>query len=97
MERAHAGPLARQRAADVHEARVVARRADLGPGVEHGAHLVGEHGHRGVGVLHGEGAAEAAALARLGQLDQVDAADGPQQPQGRSPTSSSRSEWHVGW
>ena len=45
MERAHAGPLARQRAADVHEARVVARRADLGPGVEHGAHLVGEHGY----------------------------------------------------
>ena len=37
------------------------------------AHLVTEHRRRGVGVLDGEGASEAAALGDIGQLDQVDA------------------------
>ena len=56
------GALAPQRAADVHQARVVGRRADLRAGVEHVAQLVGEHRHRGVGVLDRERPAEAAAL-----------------------------------
>ena len=73
MHRAHAGALAPQRAADVHQARVVGRRADLGARVEHVAQLVGEHRHRGVGVLDRERAAEAAALARALELDEVDA------------------------
>ena len=55
-------PLAAQRAADVHEAGGVRRGADLGAGRQHVADLVGEHRHRGVGVLQGEGAAEPAAL-----------------------------------
>ena len=50
------------------------------PRVEHAAQLVGEHRHRGVGVLDRERAAEAAALLGLGQLDEVDPAHGPQQP-----------------
>ena len=72
----------RERAADVHQARGVDRRADLGARVEHAAQLVGEHRHRGVGVLDRERAAEAAALARPVELDQVDPAHGAQQPLG---------------
>ena len=45
------------------------------------AHLVGQHRGRGVGVLHRERAAEAAALLGAGQLDQVEPADLAQQPQ----------------
>ena len=44
------------------------------------AQLVGEHRHRGVGVLDREDTAEAAALARALELDEVDALDGAQQP-----------------
>ena len=70
---AHAGALPPQRAADVHQARVVGRRADLRARVEQVAQLVGEHRHRGVGVLDRERAAEAAALLRVLELDEVDA------------------------
>ena len=64
-------------------------RQDESPAVQHLgvrcdstlAHLVGEHRGRGVGVLHRERAAEAAALVGAGQLDQVEPADGAQQPQ----------------
>ena len=46
------GPDARaqpgQAAADVHQAGGVAGRAHLGPGVQHAAHLVGQHRGRGV-------------------------------------------------
>ena len=83
MHGPHPRAAAGKAAADMHEARVVARRDDLRPGVEGAAQLVGEHGHRDVGVLDGEGAAEAAALRGLGQLDQVDAAYRPQQPHRR--------------
>ena len=51
------------------------------PRVEHVAQLVGEHRHRGVGVLDREDTTEATALARVLELDEVDALDGPQQPQ----------------
>ena len=50
-------------------------------GRQHVGHLVGEHRGRGVGVLDGEGAAEAAALVGAGQLDQLQPADGAQQLQ----------------
>ena len=97
VDRPHPGALAVQGAADVHQARVVGRGADLGPGVEHAAELVAEHGHRRVGVLDGERPAEAAALLGPGQLDQVDPPDRPQSRSGASPTRSIRSEWQVGW
>ena len=74
---AHAGALARERAADVHQAGVVGRADDLRARVEHGAHLVGQHRRRDLGVLDREGPAEAAALGRLGQLDQLDPPDRP--------------------
>ena len=83
MDGAHAGPLARQRPADVGQAGVVPGGTDLGAGVEHVTDLVGQHRHRRVSVLDREGAAEAAALGRGGQLDQVDAAHRAQQPQRR--------------
>ena len=63
VHRPHAGALAAQRAADVHQARLVGRRADLGARVEHAPQLVREHRHRRVGVLDRERAAEPAALA----------------------------------
>ena len=62
VHRAHAGALSRQQAADVHQAGVVAGDQHLGAGVADVARLVRTHGDRGVGVLHREGAAEAAAL-----------------------------------
>ena len=62
-----------QPAADVHQARRVAGRADLGAGGQHVADLVGQHRRRGVGVLQRERAAEPAAHVTLRQLDQVDA------------------------
>ena len=52
----------RSAAADVHQARVVGRRADLGARVEDVPQLVGQHRRRRVGVLDREGPAEAAAL-----------------------------------
>jgi hypothetical protein len=69
-----------QRPADVHQARVVRRDADLGTRAKDRAQLVAEHGHRGVGVLDCERAAEAAALVGPRQLDQVDPAHRPQEP-----------------
>ena len=67
---AYAGPLARQHPADVHQAGVVAGDQHLGAGVADVPRLVGAHRDRGVGVLQGEGAAEAAALLGVGQVDQ---------------------------
>jgi hypothetical protein len=81
VDRADAGTLPPERAADVHQARVVGRGADLGAGVEHVAQLVGEHRHRRVGVLDRERPAEPAALLGLLDLDEVDALDRAQQPQ----------------
>ena len=62
-----------------HELSAAAQNS--APGVEDAADLVAEHGHRRVGVLDGERAAEPAALLGPGQLDQVDPPDRPQQPQ----------------
>lgn len=85
MDDAHPGTLARQAAADLQQACVIERRAHLGAGVEHVAHLVREHRARGIGVLDREGAPEATARARLGQLDQPDPPHLAQQPQRRIP------------
>ena len=95
------GPGARpdpgQPAADVHQARAVPGRADLRAGVQHVAHLVGQHRRRGVGVLDRERAAEAAALVRGRQLDQVQIPRTARSSRsGLSPTRSIRSEWQVG-
>ena len=59
----------------------VAGGADLGPGAEHVAHLVGQHRRGGVGVLDRERAAEAAAHVGVGQLDQLQPGHVAQQPQ----------------
>ena len=58
-------------AADVHQAGVVAGDQHLGAGLADVAGLVGAHRHRGVGVLHRERAAEAAALLGARQVDQA--------------------------
>ena len=50
------------------------------PVVRHVARLVGAHRHRGVGVLHRERAAEAAALLGARQVHQVEPAHRSQQP-----------------
>src|SRR5687767_13695449 len=60
-------------AADVHQARVVSRCADLGLGVEDAPDLIREHRGGGVRVLDREGPAEPAALLGLGELHEVDA------------------------
>jgi len=81
VHRLGAGVQPGQPAADVHEARAVARGAYLRAGGEHGTHLVGQH-RRGHGtVLHRERAAEPAAHLGVRQLHQVDARDVAQQPQ----------------
>ena len=53
-----------QAAVDVHQAAVVAGGDDLGVGAEDGIELFIEHRAGDVGVLDGEGSAEAAALLR---------------------------------
>ena len=76
MHDAHPGVDAGQATADVHEAGVVAGAQDLGARGHHVAHLVGEHRGGGLGVLHGEGAAEAAADLGIGQVDEGERLDG---------------------
>ena len=51
-------------------------------GVEDGGGLFGEHGAGDVGILDGEGAAEAAALLESVERNEVDAAHGAQEAQG---------------
>src|ERR687898_862397 len=63
---------AAESAADVHQARVVPCRADLGLGVEDAPDLGREHRGGGVRVLDREGPAEPAALLGLGELYEVD-------------------------
>ena len=82
VQGAHAGPLPAEHSADLGQARVVPGHHELGAGGRHLPGLLGPHRHRDVGVLHGEGAAEAAALLRPRQLAQVDAAHRPEQLQG---------------
>ena len=65
----------------MRQAGVVAGDDDLGAGLGDVCRLVSAHGDGHVGVLHGEGAAEAAALVRSGELDEVDALDGPEKLQ----------------
>ena len=97
VHRPHAGPLAPQRAADVHQARVVHRRADLGARVEHAPQLVAQHGHRRVGVLDRERAAEAAALVGASPSSTRSIPRTARSSRcGRSPTCSARTEWQVG-
>jgi len=74
VERFDAGMLAMERALDMHEAAVVAGCADFSVRREDGSGLLCEHGGGDVGVLDGEGSAEAAALVEGGKLDEVDAA-----------------------
>lgn len=69
METAYAGTLAAQRTGDIHEARVVARGADLGAGVEDTVYFFREHRRGDIGVLDGEGATKPAALIGFGQID----------------------------
>ena len=53
---------------------------DLGSGLHHVPGLVGAHGDGDVGVLHREGAPEAATLVGGRQIDEVDATYVAQQP-----------------
>lgn len=71
--------LAAQNAPDVHEAGVVGAAQDVGAGGDGVADLVLAHGGRYIGVLHGEGAAEATAFVGAGQLAQLQSLDGLQE------------------
>ena len=65
-----------QAAVDVHQATVVAGGDDLGVSAEDSVELLIEHGAGDVGILDGEGAAEAAALLEAWKRDEIDVADG---------------------
>ena len=54
-----------KRAVDVHEAAIIDGGADFCAGIQHSADFVGEHGGGDIGILDGEGAAEAAALLNI--------------------------------
>ena len=79
---ADAGVEAGKAAADVHEAGVVAHDEDFGARGHDVGDLVREHGGGGLGVLHGEGAAETAADLGVGQVDEGQALDGAQEAVG---------------
>ena len=64
-----------QAAVDLHEAGVVERGDDFGFGFEDARLFLSEHGEGDVGVLDGEGSAEAAALVFVGEFDEAEAAD----------------------
>ena len=70
VHRADARVEAGEAAADVHEAGVVAHDEDLGARGHDVGDLVREHRGGGLGVLHGEGAAESAADLGVGQVDE---------------------------
>src|SRR4029079_1479992 len=105
VHRPHAGALAAKRAADVHQARVVRRRAHLRLRVEDPPQLVGERSGRS---LSESIASEVSAFltANVPPKPQHSVASGrstrsiprtaSSSRRGRSPTCSSRSEWHVG-
>src|SRR5829696_9858136 len=82
MHGLHSCTKAAEASADVHQARVVPCRADLGLGVEDASDLVREHRGGGVRVLDRESSAEPAALLGLGELDEVDAPHVLQELQG---------------
>jgi len=75
MDGADAGTLAAEGAADVHEAGVIGAGAGFGARAEDALELVGEHGGGDVGILDGEGAAEAAALVGVGEWEEGEAFD----------------------
>src|SRR5215210_4155027 len=79
MHGLHPCTKAAEPAADVHQARVVPRCADLGLSVEDAPDLIREHRGGGVRVLDREGPAEPAALLGLGEIYEVDAPHAPQQ------------------
>jgi hypothetical protein len=81
VDRLDPGAQPGQAAADVHEAGGITGSADLGPGVQHVAHLVGQHRGRNVSVLDRERAAKAAAGVRRRQRHQIDAGYASQQTQ----------------
>ena len=66
----------------MHEAGVVAHDEDLGARGHHVGDLVREHRGGGLGVLHGEGAAETTADLCVGQVDEGEALDGAQEAVG---------------
>ena len=70
MDGADAGALAAEGTADVHEAGVIGPGAGFGVGAEDALDFVGEHGGGDVGILDGEGAAEAAALVGVGEFEE---------------------------
>jgi len=75
VDGADAGALAAEGAADVHEAGVIGAGAGFGVGAEDALELVREHGGGDVGILDGEGAAEAAALVGVGEFNEGEAFD----------------------
>jgi hypothetical protein len=56
----------------MHEARIVASGTYLCPGIEYMTHFIAEHGNRGIGILDGESASEAATFLCGWQLNQID-------------------------
>ena len=79
MHAADAGLIAAERAADMQEARIIGSGADFRAGVENAANFVGKHGSGYVGILDGEGAAEAAALINTCKRRERKAADSLQE------------------
>ena len=74
-----AGPEARQRTADLQQARVVQSSAYLCSGVEHVPHLVSEDRRRGLSVLDGKRSPEATALSWSRELDELQSANSAEQ------------------
>ena len=85
-------PAARERAADLHQARAVDGRAHLGARVEDRPALVRHHRRRGLGVLDGERPAEAAALVASASSTSSSPRTARSSRSGASPTRVTRSE-----
>ncbi len=74
--------LAAESAADLHQARIIERRAHLGPSIQNAPCLVGEHGGGNISVFHRKCSAEATALIGFVEIDIGEAPDFSQQTRG---------------
>lgn len=74
MNDTRSAALPRQQTTDVRKARIIAGNKEFGAGFTCRPSLVVAHRHRGVRVLHREGATETAAMLGVGKLDELDTA-----------------------
>ena len=81
MQGPDSGPLAMERALNVHETRVIGSAACFRLGVEYAPDFAGKHGGRSLGVFDCESSSESATLFLMGEFNQLNASNLLKKPQ----------------